>query len=61
LENKVREHYELISELISLQQESSRRLRIMENVQAIIIPVYAILGLSGLAALLKIFGVVWQK
>ncbi len=29
----------------------------MENVQAIVIPVYTILGLSGLAALLKVIGV----
>jgi hypothetical protein len=51
-----KQHDELIGELIQLNQESSRRLKIMENVQAIVIPVYAILGLSGLAALLKAFG-----
>lgn len=57
IEQKVKQHEELISELIHLHEESSRRLKIMENVQAIVIPVYAILGLSGLAALLKVFGV----
>jgi len=57
LDDKVKQHDELIGKLIQLHQESSRRLKIMENVQAIVIPVYAILGLSGLAALLKIFGV----
>lgn len=56
-EDKVKQHDELIGELISLHQESSRRLRIMENIQAIVIPVFTILGLSGLAALLKVLGV----
>lgn len=56
-EDKVKQHDELIGELTHLHQESSKRLRIMENIQAIVIPVYAILGLSGLTALLKVLGV----
>lgn len=58
LEEKVRQHDELIGEIIHLQQESSRRLKIMENIQAIVIPVYLILGLAGMAALLKVFGLI---
>ncbi|MEQ8713610.1 MAG: hypothetical protein RIC80_11375 [Cyclobacteriaceae bacterium] len=57
IEDKVRQHDELIGELIALHQESSRRLKIMENIQAIVIPVYTILGLGGVAALLKVFGI----
>lgn len=57
IEDKVRQHDELIGELIALHQESSRRLKIMENIQAIVIPVYTILGLSGIVALLKVFGI----
>ncbi len=49
-------HHKLLTTLIHLQQESSRRLKSMKNVQANVIPVYTILGLSGLAALLKAFG-----
>ncbi|MEM0939696.1 MAG: hypothetical protein AAF600_15745 [Bacteroidota bacterium] len=56
-EEKVKQHDKLIGELISLHHESSRRLKIMKNIQAVVIPVYAILGLSGLAALFKVFGV----
>ncbi len=48
IEQKVRQHDELIAELIQLHQESGRRLRIMENVQAIVVPVYALLGVGGL-------------
>ncbi len=50
-------HDELIAELIQLSQESNRRLKIMENVQAVVIPVYAILGVAGLLGLLKAMGV----
>ena len=53
IEEKVRQHDELIGELIQLHQDSSRRLRIMENIQSIVIPVYAVLGIAGLVALLK--------
>ena len=56
LEDKVKQHDELIGEIISLHQESTRRLKIMENIQAIAIPVFIILGLSGLFAFLKVFG-----
>ncbi|MBC6426091.1 MAG: hypothetical protein GDA51_06415 [Ekhidna sp.] len=56
-EQKVRQHDELIAELIQLRQEGSKRLRIMENVQVIVIPVYGILGAAGLFAFLKVFGV----
>ena len=56
-EDKGKQHDELIGALIELHQESSRRLKIMENIQAVVVPVYATLGLSGLAALLKAFGV----
>lgn len=52
------QHDEVIAELIQLHQESSRRLTIMENVQAIVLPVYSILGAAGLIALLKAFGVI---
>lgn len=57
-EDEVKQHDELIGELIELHQESSRRLKIMENIQAIVVPVYALLGLSSLAALLKVFGII---
>ncbi len=55
-EEKVRQHDELIAELIQLNQDSTRRLKIMENVQAVVIPVYSILGFAGLVGLLKVFG-----
>ncbi|MEQ9468499.1 MAG: hypothetical protein RLN88_13890 [Ekhidna sp.] len=57
MEDKVRQHDELMGELIQMHQDSSKRLRIMENVQAIAIPVLLILGISGLAAFLKAFGI----
>jgi len=57
LEDKVRQHDELMGELIQMHQDSSKRLRIMENVQAVAIPVLLILGISGLAAFLKAFGI----
>lgn len=56
-EDKVKQHHELLARLIHLHQESARRLKIMKNMQAWVIPVYAILGVCGLAALLKVFGV----
>ena len=56
LGEKVKQHDELMGELIQMHQESSKRLRIMENVQAFAIPVLLVLGLSGLAAFLKVFG-----
>jgi len=57
LEESLNQHDELIKGIIQLRHESSRRLKVMENIQAIVIPVYAILGLSGLATLLKVMGV----
>ena len=57
IDEKVKQHDELIGVLIQLHQESSRRLKIMENVQAFLIPLLIMLGIAGLASFLKIFGV----
>jgi len=56
IEDKVKQHDELISELMRMVDVSSRRLSIMERVQSIVIPVLVITGFSGVMALLKVFG-----
>ncbi len=55
IDEKVRQHDELIAELTQLNHDSNRRLKIMENVQVVVLPVYAILGTAGLVGLLKAF------
>lgn len=57
IEEKVKQHDELISELMHLVDSSHKRLAIMERIQAITIPVLIITGFAGIAALFKVFGV----
>lgn len=57
IEDSIDQHHKLLAELTHLHKESAKRLQIMENMQAWSIPVYAILGACGVAALLKVFGV----
>ena len=57
IEQKVKQHDELIAELIKMQQDGNKRLRIMENVQAVAIPVCLILGAAGLLALIRAFAI----
>ncbi|MEM9341053.1 MAG: hypothetical protein AAGA66_20135 [Bacteroidota bacterium] len=52
-ENHIKQH----GEFIKLQREASRRLKITESIQAIILPAYIILGIIGFALSLKVFGV----
>ena len=61
----LKQHDELLVELVRNTDELKRsnsfmekRLHIMETIQAIFIPVMTILGLSGLAALLKVFALI---
>ena len=52
-------HEELLAELIHLNEEGSRRLRIMENIQVVFIPTMVILmavSLVGLAFLANSIG-----
>ncbi len=56
IETKLKQHEKLLAELIQLNETSSRRLRIMEKIQAIVIPVYLIFGVGSVLAFLKIFG-----
>lgn len=61
IEQKVRQYEELLAELIHLNEEGSRRLKIMENIQTIFIPTMIILvtvALVGLAFLANSLGVI---
>ncbi|HCX21083.1 MAG: hypothetical protein CMB80_20195 [Flammeovirgaceae bacterium] len=61
IEEKVRQHEELLAELIHLNEEGSRRLKIMENIQVVFIPTMVVLvatalvGLGFLASSLGLF------
>ena len=59
IEEKVKQHEELLAELIHLNEEGSRRLRIMENIQVVFIPTMVVLvavALVGLAFLANSIG-----
>jgi len=43
LEDKVKQHDGLMGELIQMHQDSSKRLRIMENIQSFAIPVFLVM------------------
>lgn len=51
LEQKVKQHDELLAELIHLNEESSRRLKVMENIQSIFIPAMIILVTAAIIGL----------
>ena len=59
IEEKVKQHEELLAELIHLNEEGSRRLKIMENIQVVFIPTMVVLvavALIGLAFLASSIG-----